>query len=106
MTNKISPHYHLQLKRLAFLSNRYIRSRCADQPVFTDVLCFTKHICSDLVKDLPLEGNRTGKYNVKCRDTIRSDHHQPVVTDKINITNFSFIKTRLIRKMKISHARK
>src|SRR5687768_2319807 len=106
MANKISPHDHLQLKRLAFFSNRYVRSGCVDQPVFTDVLCFTKHICSDLVKHLPLEGNRSRKYNVKSRDTIRSDQHEPVVTDKINITNFSFIKTRLIRKTKISHARK
>ena len=99
---EVSAHNHLNRIALAADAHRYHRvGRCL-LPVGDDVGGRIEELRSNLIEDLPFEGDTLGQNHIECRDTVGSDHHETVIADEIHITYFAVVHPCLIGEREIS----
>ena len=100
MTRKIASNDHFDLKSLALMTDRNIWIWRRNQPIGYNICRFAKEICRNIVQNLTFVRNCLWQYDIKSRNPITC-HHDQFVADGIYVTNFTFIKMRLIRKLKM-----
>jgi hypothetical protein len=95
MAGKVAADHHFNPERHASFTNTCSGGRHTYQPIGANIPSCPQHICRYLVKNLTFKGYGPGQYNIKSRNPVACYHHQPIVTNAINVPYFASVKSGL-----------
>ena len=103
MTGEVASDDHLHFKWLALAADGDVGGGSVHEPVRANIAGSFEHISSDLVKDLAFTGDGAGENDIEGRDTIRGDHNQPLVGNRIYVAYLTAVEICLMRELKLLH---